>query len=59
MELNQKQNTLALKYHKKAYEVCINTTDYFKARVLYEKTLELNSFDQVALFNLEILKVIT
>ena len=60
MQLNRPQKIrLASFYHQKAYKICMEETDYFKARVFYEKVLELDPSDELALFNLDVLKVIT
>ena len=60
MQLNQSQKIrLASFYHQKAYKTCMEERDYFKARVFYEKVLELDPSDELAIFNLDILKVIT
>ena len=59
MRLNKsKELRLAYFYNEKAYKTCMDGTDYFKAKVLYEKVLELDSSDETAIFNLELLKVI-
>lgn len=60
MILNQSQKLkLAFHYHQKAYKACMEESDYFKARLFYEKVLGLHPNDQTALFNLEMIKVIT
>ena len=60
MYLNQfKKLKLAFYYNQKAYKACMEESDYFKARMLYEKALALNPNDYVALFNLDIVKVVT
>jgi tetratricopeptide (TPR) repeat protein len=50
---------LASYYNQKAYKACMEESDYFKARMLYEKALEFNPNDDVALFNLDIVKVVS
>ena len=58
--LNQIQKIkLALFYHEQAYKACINDSDFFRAKRLYEKTIELNPADEIAQFNLDIIKVVT
>jgi len=36
----------------------MDESDWFKARIFYEKALILNPKDDVALFNLELIKII-
>ena len=58
--LNQTQKIkLACFYHRQAYKAFIEESDYYKAREFYEKTLKLNPFDNLAQFNLDIIKIVT
>jgi hypothetical protein len=62
VDLNKLQEIADL--HKEAYEICMrdkNTPqeDWHKARILYEKILAIDPTDQVALNNLDLIKVIT
>jgi hypothetical protein len=60
MPLNQTQKLkLASFYHENAFQACIDETDYLKVKLLYEKVLSLNPNDEMAKFNLDIIKVIT
>jgi hypothetical protein len=60
MLLNQFQKLkLASHYHQKAYSACMDESDWFKARAFYEKALVFNPKDETALFNLELIKVVT
>ena len=59
MLLNQSQRLiLSSHYHKKAYNACMDESDWFKARIFYEKALIFNPKDEAALFNLELIKII-
>lgn len=46
-------------YHKKAHNACIKKSNYIEARQIYENILKLDPNDNVAQFNLDIIKVIT
>jgi Flp pilus assembly protein TadD len=50
---------LASFYHDRAYKACMEESDYYKARQFYEKTIKLNPADDLARFNLAIIKVVT
>jgi|APGre2960657468_1045069.scaffolds.fasta_scaffold804521_1 hypothetical protein len=50
---------IATFYHEQAYKACIEVSNFYKARQFYEKILELDPNDDVAQFNLDIIKVVT